>query len=66
MKIEDLVKLIVDNGISIALLIYFVYKDNKFTENITKSLTAIQDSLEILKDNVVKPKKVNPPQAKGD
>ena len=53
MNFEDLLKLIVDNGTSLALLVYFIYKDNKFTENLTKSLTAIQDSLEILKDRVV-------------
>lgn len=53
MNFESLLKLIVDNGTSLALLVYFIYKDNKFTENLTKSLTAIQDSLEILKDRVV-------------
>ena len=53
MNFEGLLKLIVDNGTSLALLVYFIYKDNKFTENLTKSLTAIQDSLEILKDRVV-------------
>ena len=53
MNFEDLLKLIVDNGTSLALLVYFIWKDNKFTENLTKSLTAIQDSLEILKDRVV-------------
>ena len=54
MNFAELLKLIVDNGTSLALLAYFIYKDNKFMENLTKSLTAIQDSLEILKDSVVK------------
>lgn len=54
MTFAELLKLIVDNGTSLALLAYFIYKDNKFMENLTKSLTAIQDSLEILKDSVVK------------
>lgn len=49
---EDIVSLIVNNGAAIALLVYFIYKDNKFTETITKSLTAINESLEIIKDNV--------------
>lgn len=50
---EKIVDLIVNNGSAIALLIYFIYKDNKFTEQITKSLTAINDSLEIIKDEIM-------------
>lgn len=49
---EDIVNLIVNNGSAIALLVYFIYKDNRFTETITKSLTAINESLEIIKDNM--------------
>lgn len=50
---EQIVDLIVNNGSAIALLIYFIYKDNKFTEQLTKSLTAINDSLEIIKDEIL-------------
>ena len=50
---EKIVDLIVNNGSAIALLIYFIYKDNKFTEQITKSLTAINDSLAIIKDEIL-------------
>ena len=50
---EKIVDLIVNNGSAIALLIYFIYKDNKFTEQLTKSLTAINDSLEIIKDEIL-------------
>lgn len=50
---EKIVDLIVNNGTAIALLIYFIYKDNKFTEQLTKSLTAINDSLEIIKDEII-------------
>lgn len=49
---NDIVTLIVNNGSAITLLIYFIYKDNKFTETITKSLTAIEESLEIIRDNL--------------
>lgn len=54
MNFEDILKVVVDNGISVALLFYFIWKDSRFTETIAKSLQAIQDSLEILKDNVAK------------
>ena len=50
---EQIIDLIVNNGTAIALLVYFIYKDNKFTEQLTKSLTAINDSLEIIKDEIL-------------
>lgn len=46
---EEILTLIVNNGSAVALLIYFIYKDNKFTDNITKALTSIEESLEIIK-----------------
>lgn len=49
---EDLITLFVNNGSSVALLIYFIYKDNKFTENITESLTAINETLDIIKEMI--------------
>lgn len=54
---DEMVNLIVNNGTAIALLVYFIYKDNKFTENITKALTSIEESLEIIKDSVGKNKR---------
>ena len=55
--LDEIVNLMVNNGTAIALLIYFIYKDNKFTENITKALTSIEESLEIIKDSVNKNKR---------
>lgn len=49
---DEIVNLVVNNGTAVALLIYFIYKDNKFTENITKALSSIGESLEIIKDSV--------------
>ncbi len=56
---EQIVDLIVNNGTAIALLVYFIYKDNKFTEQMTKSLTAINDSLDIIKDKVLSDEEEN-------
>lgn len=47
---NDIVNLIINNGSAIGLLIYFIYKDNKFTETINKSLTNISNSLDIIQD----------------
>jgi len=55
--LDEIINLIVNNGTAVALLIYFIYKDNKFTENITKALTSIEESLEIIKDSVNKNKR---------
>lgn len=54
---DEIVNLMINNGTAIALLIYFIYKDNKFTENITKALSSIEESLEIIKDSVNKNKR---------
>lgn len=45
---NEILTLIVNNGSAIALLVYFIYKDNKFTETITKSLTTIEESLDVI------------------
>lgn len=54
---DEIANLMINNGTAIALLIYFIYKDNKFTETITKALTSIEESLEIIKDSVGKNKR---------
>ena len=51
---DEMMNLIVNNGTAVALLIYFIYKDNKFTETITRALTSIEESLEIIKESVGK------------
>lgn len=55
--LDEIANLMINNGTAIALLIYFIYKDNKFTETITKALTSIEESLEIIKDSVGKNKR---------
>ena len=54
---DEIMDLILNNGTAVALLIYLIYKDNKFTENITKALSSIEESLEIIKDSVGKNKR---------
>lgn len=47
---NDVTSMIINNGAAIGLLVYFVYKDNKFTSMISKSLTNISNSLDIIQD----------------
>ena len=51
---DDIISMIVNNGTAVALLVYFIYKDNKFTENMTKALTSIEESLDIIKKSILK------------
>lgn len=51
---DNILTLIINNGSAVALLVYFIYKDNKFTETITKALTSIEESLDIIKLNIIK------------
>ncbi len=56
---NDVASIIINNGAAIGLLVYFVYKDNKFTSMISKSLTNISNSLDIIQDILNKEVKKN-------
>lgn len=56
---NDIASMIINNGAAIGLLVYFVYKDNKFTAMISKSLTNISNSLDIIQDILNKEVKHN-------
>lgn len=43
---NDIVKLIVDNGVTIVVLGYFMYMNYKFNEKMTTTLTKICDTLD--------------------
>ena len=47
---NDVASMIINNGAAIGLLVYFVYKDNKFTSMISKSLSNISNSLDIIQN----------------
>lgn len=42
---KEVLDILVNNGASIALLAYFIYKDNRFTERILLTLTSIEKSV---------------------
>lgn len=53
---NDVLNAIVNNGVAIGMLMYFIYKDSRWTDTINKSLTSISDSLTVIKETVVKKK----------
>ena len=46
---EDLINMIMTNGIGVVLIAYFIYRDYKFSEKITSSLDSIKEVLTVLK-----------------
>lgn len=42
---QELVNLIVSNGMSVVIIAYFLYKDYKFNDQIINTLTAIEKVL---------------------
>ena len=51
MTITDIVNLFVNNGVAIAVIVYFMYRDYKFNQNMVELLTAIKLLLEGDNDN---------------
>lgn len=47
---EDMVNLIVSNGMSVVIIAYFLFKDYKFNEQIISVLEKINETLAILKE----------------
>lgn len=51
---DEIINTIVNNSVAVGLLIYFIYKDNKFNDTINNALTNISDSLSVIKDLLMK------------
>lgn len=46
MEIESIVSVIINNGVAVSLLAYFVYRDNKFMSNLDVTLKTLQTSVD--------------------
>lgn len=42
---NDLINMLVNNGVAVVIVAYFIYKDNKFNDTLVKSLTEITTTL---------------------
>lgn len=45
MEINDLVNIFVNNGVAIACIIYFMFRDFRFMTELTKSIQELKDSV---------------------
>lgn len=50
MEIENIVSVIINNGVAVGLLAYFVYRDNKFMSSLDVTLKTLQTSVDSVRD----------------
>lgn len=51
---ESIINVLVNNGVALGMLVWFIYRESRWTDTINKSLSSISDSLEVIRDKVVK------------
>lgn len=56
---NEIVDIFVNNGIAVAVIVYFMYRDFKFQENLQKTLQTLVDTVDALKDAVKRETKRN-------
>lgn len=49
-KMEDLVNLIVNSGVTVVIIAYFMFRDYKFMNQLQNTLTTLVDTVSALKD----------------
>lgn len=51
---EDIVNLFVNNGVAVAVICYFMFRDFKFQETLQKTLQTLVNTVEALKETLEK------------
>ena len=49
---SDIINLIINSGASVVIIAYFIYKDNKFNDNLVKTLTEIVTTLKDMQTDI--------------
>ena len=49
---QDLITVITNNGVAVAVLVYFIYRDNKFMGTLQTTLQTLIDTVDALKDTI--------------
>ena len=49
---NDIVNLIVNNGIAVVVVAYFIYRDCKYQNELIKTMTQIQDNLNVISERM--------------
>lgn len=51
---ENIIDLIVSNGIGVACIVYFMLRDYKFMGTMQQTLTTLEDTTNLIKDYFIK------------
>lgn len=49
---DEIINAIINNGVAIGVLIYFIYRDNTFTTSLTKTLQELTDTIKQLQKKI--------------
>lgn len=49
-SMNEIVSIIVNNGVAVGIIAYFIYRDNKFMNSLTTTLTTLQTSVNSMKE----------------
>lgn len=49
---NDIINLLVNNGVAVVIVGYFLYKDNKFNNELVKSLTELVGTIKEMRDDI--------------
>ena len=51
-EMQEMINMFLDSSVTIAVLAYFMYRDNKFMSKLDTTLQALLDTVEIIKEKV--------------
>lgn len=54
MDVSEIISLVTNNGTAIAVIAYFIYRDNKFMGTLQTTLQTLIDTVDALKDTMIK------------
>ena len=54
MNIEQILSLVVNNGIGVACIVYFIVRDYKFMNTLTDTLQTLRDSTQLIQEHFIK------------
>lgn len=55
---DDIVNLILNSSVTIVIVAYFIYRDNKFMSSLQSTLTTLVDTVDTLKDMIISAKEL--------
>lgn len=55
---SDIINLLVNNGVAVVIVAYFIYKDNKFNNTLVETLTEIVVTLKDLQKDIERSKNI--------